>query len=396
MNILYVSSLCSPIMFDKLFATAKSKPGIAIQKFHRLLVEGLNENGAEVKCLSALSVNRSSHRKIIWSEKSEDVGGVTYQYVSFLNLPVLRQLCLVVITFIQALYWGVKNRGSNTVLICDLLNVSVSNAALCAAYLLGIKTVALVTDMPIRFGEIETKQTVASKIMSSIVSFTVNSYDRYLLLTEQMNELINLKKCPYMVMEGLVDHNMKYMTSLKKDSPRTIIYAGGIFEKYGVRTLIEAFMAIDDPSLQLSIYGDGEMIDMISEFNQQDPRVIYYGMVPNNQIVEAQLKATLLVNPRFSNEEYTKYSFPSKNMEYMVSGTPLLTTKLPGMPDEYLPFIYLFEEESVEGYCAKMKEVLNLGSNELTQKGKAAKEFVLSQKNNVIQAKRVLDFCCDK
>ena len=64
--------------------------------------------------------------------------------------------------------------------------------------------------------------------------------------------------------------------------------------------------------------------------------------------------ATLLINPRFSNEEYTKYSFPSKNMEYMASGTPILTTKLPGMPKEYYEYIYLFEEESIEGMKNKM------------------------------------------
>ena len=37
------------------------------------------------------------------------------------------------------------------------------------------------------------------------------------------------------------------------------------------------------------------------------------------KIVKEEKKSTLLVNPRFTNEEYTKYSFPSKNMEYMAS-----------------------------------------------------------------------------
>ena len=32
----------------------------------------------------------------------------------------------------------------------------------------------------------------------------------------------------------------------------------------------------------------------------------------------------------------------------MVSGTPLLTTKLPGMPMEYWEYVYLFDNEKLE------------------------------------------------
>ena len=34
----------------------------------------------------------------------------------------------------------------------------------------------------------------------------------------------------------------------------------------------------------------------------------------NDRVVEEQLRATLLVNPRPTTEAFTKYSFPSKNM----------------------------------------------------------------------------------
>jgi len=33
----------------------------------------------------------------------------------------------------------------------------------------------------------------------------------------------------------------------------------------------------------------------------------------------------------------------------MASGVPLLTTKLPGMPEEYNDYVYLFDDESVQG-----------------------------------------------
>ena len=77
-------------------------------------------------------------------------------------------------------------------------------------------------------------------------------------------------------------------------------------------------------------------------------------------------------------------------MEYMVSGTPILTTKLPGMPKEYYDYIYLIEEESENGMRNSITKVLNLPREELIEKGKKARDFVLKYKNNNIQAKRII------
>ena len=79
----------------------------------------------------------------------------------------------------------------------------------------------------------------------------------------------------------------------------------------------------------------------------------------------------------------------------MVSGTPLLTTKLPGMPEEYYPFVYLINEESVEGFSKAMLNVLNQSDEMRRNKGLLARTFVLNEKNNVIQAKRILQFMCN-
>lgn len=77
----------------------------------------------------------------------------------------------------------------------------------------------------------------------------------------------------------------------------------------------------------------------------------------------------------------------------MVSGTPLLTTKLPGMPTEYYDYVYLFEEETTEGYKSKLKELFDVSEKDLEEKGIKAKEFVLAVKNNNVQTYRVLKMC---
>ena len=150
-------------------------------------------------------------------------------------------------------------------------------------------------------------------------------------------------------------------------------------------------MTLSTPDIELHIYGSGKFVNQLLEYQKQDPRIRYMGTVSNEQIVLEEQKATLLVNPRLSHHEFVKYSFPSKTSEYMLSGTPLLTTKLAGIPNEYLEYLYLFEGETKEGFAKKLQEVLSLSSEELHQKGLDAQNFVLSQKNNIIQSQKILD-----
>ena len=102
------------------------------------------------------------------------------------------------------------------------------------------------------------------------------------------------------------------------------------------------------------------------------------------------MQATLLVNPRPTHEEFVRYSFPSKTMEYMSTGTPLLTTCLPGMPEEYRPYVYLIREETPQGIARALKETLSQSDQALFDKGMAARNFILKEKNNVIQAGKIL------
>ena len=78
-------------------------------------------------------------------------------------------------------------------------------------------------------------------------------------------------------------------------------------------------------------------------------------------------------------------------MEYMVSGTPVLTTPLQGMPQEYDDYVYLFEDETVDGMIKTLTAILSKDKTELHDKGIRAKDFVLKEKNNVVQARKILN-----
>ena len=178
----------------------------------------------------------------------------------------------------------------------------------------------------------------------------------------------------------------------KKQTPKVIMYAGSLHVEYGVKLLTEAFLSGEFNGCELHIYGAGNYQEELQRIAKENSSIKYFGVVDNAEIVDRQLKATLMVNPRPTNEDFVKYSFPSKTMEYMASGTPLLTTKIPSMPNEYLDYVYLIDDETVDGVKDALLGVLGKPVEVLHEKGTGAKYFVLEKKNNYIQAKKLIEF----
>lgn len=369
-----VGALCSEKRVSWLMEAGKTDPGIAGQKFFRLLAHGLAKNGAKVSTLSAIPVNSNFTKKLFWWHHDTEQG-IEFHYVPFINFSVLRHLCLLVFSFLYILGWGIGNRKEKR-LVVDGLSRSMSMAALAASKINRVKTCCILTDLPTMLsdGAGERRQT---KIVAH--------FDSFVVLTKAMNEAANTGNRPSIVIEGMVDND--YELETPKTKSRNIVYAGILQEIYGGSLLINGFLKSKVQDVTLDLYG---LWRLPEELKTADPRVRYHGIVPNNEIVQKEREATLLINPRPTNQEFTKYSFPSKNMEYMLSGTPLLTTSLPGMPEEYKEHVYLLENETEEGMAQKIDEIFALPQAEHEQLGCRAQTFVHSKKNNVIQAQKLI------
>jgi len=396
MKILYISSVCSPKVLEYIFNTAIIKPGQAIQKFHRLLIEGFSKNKeiCEIEVLSSLPISPAGHKRKIWNFKKDKWSGVSFNYVSTLNVPIIKNLIVFILTFSKVLFWRFKNLKEDKIVISDILNISVFWSAFLACKITKQPIAVIITDLPVHMISDSRNLSFFKRVYLKLGSFIIRHVDYYIGLTEQMNVEVNPLGKPFLVMEGLVDSEIIYKENIAttKKAKRILLYAGGIYEKYGVKNLIEAFMGLKAEDTELHIYGSGDLEKEMPNYCTLDKRVLYFGVVSNSIVVKRLEDATILINPRPTTEEFTKFSFPSKNMEYMVSGTPLLTTVLPGMPKEYHEYVYLLEDESLEGFRNTIQEILSKSSTELNAFGKKSKDFVLNNKSNVIQAKRIINF----
>ena len=388
MQIIYGCTNCTSNLFNQIFKERNITVSIAAQKYHGLLIKGLAEKGVNVTCLSGLPINRLVTSKKWISFPDETEGNAHYHYYKTLNLPIFRQLMI----FCGAFFNTLKIKKTNEIYaLCDCLNIANAYGMAIACKLRKIPLITIVTDLP---------DMMSSGMTRRINNNFFNLVDGYILLTEQMNERVNLKNKPYLVLEGHVDSELIVPKDIDRHETvigkKVVLYAGSLLKLYGIQNLVEGFIKADITDSELHIYGYGDYSEDLVELAKKHSNVIYYGVRPNAEIVEDELKSALLVNPRPVAPEYTKYSFPSKNMEYMVSGTPVLTTKLPGMPTEYYPHGYLLEEETPRGISEKLQEIFKAPIEFREEKGLAAREFVLSCKTNVAQAKKIIEFMQEK
>lgn len=380
MHIIYAVTTCSDRVYRQLFSHVAVKPAFQSQKYHRLLIEGLAA-GARVDVVANPPVNRSVLRQRLVKLPRETEGGAHYRYIPAIRNPLLKAAAVGFGTFFRTLFLIRKDSA----VIVDGLNRVPALSALLAARLRGAPCIGIVTDLPDMLG--------GSRFSKNFANFVIRHCTGYVLLTEAMNDHLNKAGKPYVILEGHADISMaeREPSLEKKASPRVCFYAGGVSRQYGLANLVEGFRQADLPNTRLEIYGPGDYVEELQRIAGEDSRVFYGGMLLNSQIVEKEQQATLLVNPRPTDEAYVKYSFPSKTMEYMASGTPVLTTVLPGMPKEYHPYVYLLEEETAGGVEYMLKKILAQPEEELFRKGTAARTFVLEQKNNVIQARKILE-----
>lgn len=380
MHIVYAVTTCSDKVYKQLFEKVKVKPAFQSQKYHRLLIEGLAKH-AKVDVVANPPVNRSVLEENFVKLPREVEGGARYRYIPAIRNPLLKAAAVGLGTFFHVL----KLAGKDSAVVVDGLNGVTAVASLLAARLRGRPCVCIVTDLPDMLGE--------SRIHKKVTNFVIGHCTHYVFLTEAMNGYCNPKGKPYVILEGHSDISMqdRIPSMEKKCKPRVCLYAGGVSKQYGLLTLVEGFREANIPNARLDIYGPGDYVEELEKIAREDSRVFYGGMLMNTEIVEKEQEATLLVNPRPTHEEFVKYSFPSKTMEYMASGTPVLTTVLPGMPLEYHPYVYLIEEETQSGTAKMLKQVLSQSEEALFQKGQEARTFILEEKNNVIQAKKLLE-----
>jgi glycosyltransferase involved in cell wall biosynthesis len=354
-----------------------------VQKYNGLFVKGLVVSGiAFVESISTCNwISRLFKIKYL-PGSTEVKGGVIYRAPPAVMIPFVQYLWSLLVAFVYTSVWIIRNgRAEPLVVVCDVVEQFSHIGTWIACRLFGVKTVALITDLPWHLVGNSNKRnlvkSIATSLWTEIARPLVRRHDAYVLLTEHMNDVVNPKRRPFVVIEGLVDPGCSFVPKKINDSScRVILYAGMLEKRFGIDLLIEAFNRIHCSDCELVIYGQGTYADFVTQASKINTKIRFYGSVPNEVVLQAESNATILVNPRSKEMEFAKYSFPSKVIEYMSTGTPVVMMALPGIPRGYLEHVFVFEEYNADCLARVLMKVLDLPDDERRKRGDRAQQFV--------------------
>ena len=309
--------------------------------------------------------------------------------VGFLNFAYIKRLVLSSAYCNQLHQVIAPMKGLKTAICYSTNGALLDGLCVIKRFNPAIKTCLIIPDMP-EFNDMSDDKSLLYKWFIKRSSRKLRAMykyiDSFVFMTEQSAQYLNTGK-PYAVVEGIADTETCNVENTPTDT-KTIMYTGTTNRQFGVPSLVEAFSMIEDSDYRLVICGCGDFDAELREHAKKDSRIQFMGIVPHDKVLELQKSATVLVNPRKNLGEYTKYSFPSKTMEYLVSGVPVVAYKLDGIPDEYDDYIRYVPDNSIETFT---KTLIKACENQRRKQGISAREFVLMNKNAKAQCRRIIE-----
>lgn len=394
-NILFLSCAYSEQQKAKFLTNSKRGYQFAAQNFQESLISGFRSlEGVQFHVLSipALSTfpmgNRYPYIKDCPFIYNKNIIGKSF---GFVNLPIMNHFYQKRIDrYIDM--WVSQTQSDKCIVVYAMLKQQMKYAIEAKKRHPDIKLCLIIPDLPIYmncnkyYKMLGLQERDIRTIYESLYLF-----DSYVVLSDPMTSCLHIDKKPYVVVEGIYNEIEGWKETKEKLPYVTLMYAGGIQTRYGVFELIEAFHRIEDSTCRLILCGPCPEIEKLNMYLAMDSRIEYKGLLSTSEVRRLLSAVTLLINPRRANEDFTKYSFPSKTLEYMASGTPLLMYNLPSMPQEYKQYVYLFDDESsIDDLSQKIQSVVSLDADVLCRRGQAARDFVIKCKNPRIQTLRIL------
>lgn len=313
--------------------------------------------------------------------------------LNYINIIFLKKISI----FISTLSFLLKNKiKKNDIIIIYNLYTPVLFSTFILKKIFGIKIVVIVADLitenNLEYIGIKKK---IYEIENSLQKKFIKKCDKIIAVNRLILE--DFKITNGIVLEGGVDTKLeKKDNKIKNKGFKKIIYTGTLDKLNGIDFLLKSFLEIRNKNVELVIYGRGPLENLVKEFSDKDIRIKYRGFISQDKIMDILSGADLLVIPRLKSIRTLRYTFPSKLFEYMLSGTPVFMTKIPGLSQEYINNVYLCDTEDNIEFASELEKILEIPENERKDKGKIAQEYIYTQKNWRKSLENIYKFLLEK
>lgn len=370
--IIYVSNTPRIIDMDKMIKLKRISVNAC--NYNRQIMNGIIQNDCDVLALFD-DINRNEPNKYTVHLENK----INYMYFHVNNIYT-KYKCLT--HFIKL------NKPDKILIISDTLNLRNVILMQIFAKLNQIKSIGIVTDL-YRYFHIKGTYNIKSWLFVKLGNFIMKCFNAYMLISETMSKEYFVTNKPYFVSEGVFEPSTIFTSEIEKGPIKLAIYSGTITANYGILELMKAFNELKPINLKLHIYSSEPVYDDFS--NELSNYIEFIGYLPRDLLLEKLSTADMLINPRPLYHEFNQFSFPSKLIEYMSTGIPTITTRIPSIPSDLINYLNYFESDDVKGLKIGIENMLLSDKKELYLKAEKAKAYVLENYTFINVAKKLID-----
>jgi glycosyltransferase involved in cell wall biosynthesis len=117
------------------------------------------------------------------------------------------------------------------------------------------------------------------------------------------------------------------------EDKKIVLYSGHLYSWKGVQTLVDASEYLSDDTVVIFVGGTSYDIATFKKKNADRKRVKIIGWKDHKDIPLYLRSADVLVLPNSSKNIAGTYTSPMKLFEYMASGTPIVSSKIPSIEE---------------------------------------------------------------
>lgn len=366
-------------------------------QFQESLLNALASTSLEVTRVYALRPTPSfpATRRLFFGGRSALLCGTfPATLLPFINFGPLKTLTSGIALFPRLIGWAWRERRRRRVLLLYNLYSPPGIVSIVAGWATRTAVVAIVADLQVP-GAGLLPQATLRRLDFWLQVRTLPLFDGLVVLTRAAIDDF-APHVPFIEVEGAVPESlMRPLPALDRDdhSPCTIMYAGGLSELKGIPTLLAAFAMLDGADVELWITGRGPLETMVRTAASRDARITYWGFPAEAELHYLYARADVLVNPHSSSIGSARYLFPSKLIEYLATGAPVVSTcSTPELRVQYGEFAAVASGDAPADLAVALRRVTNMSSAERSAIGRVGRLFVLREKSWQRQADRIGEF----
>ena len=165
-----------------------------------------------------------------------------------------------------------------------------------------------------------------------------------------------------------------------------MMFAGGLSQWNGIPLMLEYMKTNHDPSLRLCIAGRGELAQTVENAAAKDSRIEYKGMLPHSELFKFYSDADVLLNLRDASDPVMQYHYPSKFLEMLAVGKPVIATDVAHTREAYGEHCFVMDGFSLDAFAAQVERIRNMSPEARCEFGRSAREWMLANKTWKAQA----------